>query len=210
MALQIIFEELHLEKYIDGFDNFLATYRKINSQLWREYNKGKLTKEKLRQSRFRDTLKSFGIDNVSLGNLIEEKYVSISPRQTHLFPNTHEVLQELLEAGYQLSIITNGFTEVQYVKLKNCGLERYFSSILCSEEIGLNKPHPKVFYEALNRAKARISQSVMIGDDLISDVKGAENIGMRAVLFDPMERYKSEFPRVRELQEVPELIINLR
>ena len=87
--------------------------------------------------------------------------------------------------GYQLHIITNGFQEVQFVKLENCGLRAFFDVIVCSEFIGKNKPDPAIFKYALNQANAKAEASVMIGDDYHVDVAGALRAGMQAIWFDP-------------------------
>lgn len=82
-------------------------------------------------------------------------------------------------------MITNGFKEVQFIKLKNSGIIDFFDVILCSEEVGKSKPAPEVFYRALSLANAKVENSIMIGDSMEADVSGAENIGIKAILFDP-------------------------
>ncbi len=191
-----------------SFDAFHNTYKKINARLWQQYGAGKLEKDILRIKRFEDTLKSFQVDPSHFSEELANGYVSISPRQTHLFPHAHETLNSLKSEGYQLHIITNGFLEVQHIKLENSALRDYFDIIVCSEEVGKNKPAPDVFHHAMNLAGAKPSESVMIGDDFKVDILGAERVGMAGILFDPDRTYNSRAHEwhIYSLDRIPELL----
>ena len=210
-ALRIIYEELKLDNYSASFDHFLNIYRDVNARYWKDYGEGKIDKLQLRNGRFTDTLKEFKISDEKMGLTMGDRYLQLSPYQTHLFPSTKEVLTELKNNNYRLHIITNGFKEVQFIKLENSGILHFFDDVLCSEEIGETKPHPLVFQGALNRTKAKANQSIMIGDDFKADVIGAENAGIRGVLFDPEKKYKENFSieRVEHLTEIPPLILGI-
>ena len=210
-ALRIIYDELKLDNYSASFEQFLKVYRDVNARFWKDYGDGKIDKLQLRNGRFTDTLKEFKITDEGMGKIMGDRYLQISPYQTHLFPSTKEVLTELKNGNYRLHIITNGFKEVQFIKLENSGILQFFDDVLCSEEIGQTKPHPLVFQGALNRTKAKADQSIMIGDDFKADVIGAENAGIRGVLFDPEKKYKENFniERVEHLQEIPPLILGI-
>jgi putative hydrolase of the HAD superfamily len=107
-----------------------------------------------------------------------------------------------------MHIITNGFKEVQYIKLENCGLASFFDVIVCSEDVGKNKPSADIFHFALNKANAKSRSSVMIGDDPEVDVYGALNAGMKGILFDPFNQHAgySEVPRIDALSKIPEIL----
>lgn len=207
-ALRILFDELELGNRVKSFESFHKTYKKINAQLWQAYGTGKLTKEVLRVKRFDDTLKSFQADNRELAEQLADGYVSISPRQTHVFPNTHETLENLKNEGYRMHIITNGFKEVQYIKLENSKLLEYFDVIVCSEEVGKNKPAPEVFHHAMKHAEANPEESVMIGDDYRADILGAERVGMSTILFDPNRKFNERAHdwRIYSLERIPEIL----
>ncbi|WP_107038892.1 YjjG family noncanonical pyrimidine nucleotidase [Brumimicrobium mesophilum] len=210
-ALRIIYEELKLSDHSSSFDSFLDIYRDINAKYLGNYAEGKIDKIQLRNGRFTDTLKEFKIDNVRMGEDMSSRYLEISPFQTHLFPSTKEVLADLKNNNFKLHIITNGFKEVQFTKLKNSGIIEYFDDILCSEEIGKAKPHPLVFEGALKRTKAKAENSIMIGDDYNADVIGAENAGIRGVLFDPHRTHTNKIgiDRVEHLEEIHPLILGI-
>jgi len=161
---------------------FYKTYLLVNEDLWALYRKNAITKEQLRSSRFTNTMLYFGHDDQSLGLLLEENYILRSPQQKGLVEGTIEIL-EYLSNKYQLHIITNGFKEIQYIKIENCNLKKYFKNIFISEEIGCNKPNPGIFEFALNHLSALKSETIMIGDDWDADILGAQQFGMKSIYF---------------------------
>lgn len=180
-----LFEEFELHLSIDNKEKFLATYQTVNAIYWKKYREGKIDKQTVRFGRFVDTLKRFKLDNAEdLGKRIGDKYVERSPHKTHLFPHAHETLA-YLKGKYPLHIITNGFKEVQSVKLGGSKLEQYFDVIICSEDVGVNKPHRRVFETALSKAGVDPANAVMIGDNFEADILGAEKAGMKTIFFDP-------------------------
>src|SRR5690606_7286726 len=115
-----------LQELIPSFQRFHQTYKNENALLWRKYGKGKISKEELRDVRFSRALLKFDIVDPELARYLSEGYLEVSPYQTNLFPNTHETLSYLKKEGYQLHIITNGFKEVQHIKLSQSSLTDYF------------------------------------------------------------------------------------
>lgn len=202
-ALQEIFLEHKLISHFNHFESFHHTYLKINADLWKKYGKKKITKEQLRDSRFLKTLQQHEVNDEVLAGKISESYIHLSPKQTLLFPNALETLSELKNRGYILHIITNGFQEVQYIKLNESKLSPFFDVIVCSEHIGFNKPDKRIFMHALELAGAKAEESMMIGDDLQVDVLGANQVGMEAVLFDPEKKHRSKaFRVINDLKEL--------
>ena len=203
VALQHIYKEYELDNHFEHFLQFYKTYKNINSDLWVKYGSKKITKEELRDTRFLKTLEKHKIYSPELAKKISEDYIHISPRQTQLFPKTIDTLKELKNRNYSLHIITNGFEEVQYIKLKESLLDSYFDIIVCSEHIGFNKPDKRIFQHAMNQANAKVFESVMIGDDLKIDILGANQIGMEAILFDPNDEHKTKaFQKIKVLDEL--------
>lgn len=182
--LQLISHFNLTEKGIDNADNFIKKYKIHNERLWDLYREDKITKEKLRSKRFRMTLIEYGIDDEDLAEQFGLAYIKQSPLQTNLFPFTHKVLS-YLRTKYRLHIITNGFEEVQHIKLEAADLKQYFDVVATSEEVGVKKPNPKIFEFSLEQANAKAGQSIMIGDDLLVDVLGAEEAGMQGIYFNP-------------------------
>jgi YjjG family noncanonical pyrimidine nucleotidase len=184
IALNKLFFDLGLHSTIPNFTVFHELYKTHNSRLWKLYGSGKLSKDILRNERFRVTLEEFNLVDPLLVQNISDGYVEISPQQTTLFPTTISTLDVLQKEGFNMHIITNGFAEVQYKKLTNSGIGNYFKTITNSEMAGVKKPNPKIFKFALSLAKANLENSIMIGDCIDADVKGAMNFGMEAILFN--------------------------
>ena len=166
------------------FDAFLKIYEPINIEYWKKYREDKVSKENLRRGRLIDSFNYFDlIYSTEKIDEIADAYIQELPFDNHLFEGAVEILDYLI-LKYKLHIITNGFEEVQHKKLKNSGIDHYFSTVTTSEEVGLKKPNPKVFLTALNKANSLPTQSVMIGDSLEADILGANNIGMQTIFYN--------------------------
>jgi putative hydrolase of the HAD superfamily len=176
---------------------FLEKYIPINHHYWKLYREEKVTKKQLRYSRLKDAFDqaNFAISDSMIYKLADE-YIANLSNYNQLFPSVIEVL-EYLKPKYDLHIITNGFAEIQQTKLNKSDISKYFNKIITSESVGVKKPNPKVFYHALDVAKAKTYQSIMIGDNIEADIYGAKNIGMRTIFFNP------------EKQPVPSGIISI-
>jgi putative hydrolase of the HAD superfamily len=192
-ALRFLHEDTKVFHRIPSFEKFHKAYLKNNKRLWQMYSSGKMSKEQLRYERFRATLKDFKIADEIVTRQLGDGYVDLSPKQTALIPYAQRVLQDLSEMGFNLHIITNGFLEVQHVKLKYAGIHQHFKVILCSEEVGFNKPHPSIFAQALHQANAAAKNSLMVGDDYRADILGSIKAGMQAVWYQRDVSNKSKF-----------------
>ncbi len=185
LALAEIFKEFELNgRGIDSAESFIAIYQEINEILWDRYRKGLLNKRLLRSLRFTKTLEHFGIEDEYLGDQLGTAYIDISPHKTAVLPNCMEIL-DYLAGRYELHILTNGFEEVQNIKLDKSGLAPYFSKVITSEQAGARKPDPLAFDYALSETKGSIGDTIMIGDDLRTDIAGAKNVMMDHVYFNP-------------------------
>lgn len=182
-------QELYYDyKFDDLFEDqsaeqFIAYYTANNHRLWELYHHGKIDKATLRKSRFADTFSQMGVDPNLFPLAFEEEYLEICPTKTNLFPNAHETLSYLHDK-YTLHLISNGFKEACEKKLIHSKLKPYFKTIVISENVGVNKPHPQIFEYALKNGAAQREQSIMIGDNLDADIRGAQNYGMDAIFFN--------------------------
>ncbi len=201
-----LYVSYNLSAYFSDYQSFHDSYTEINRVLWQEYLDGKLKKEVLRTLRFHITLEKNGLDNMKLAEKIGMDYIALSPQKTILFPYTIETL-EYLKKKYRLHIITNGFNEVQFVKIKNCGLEPYFTSVITSEKAGYQKPRKEIFDYSLKMVNARKKESLMVGDDYEIDIAGAMNAGIDQVYFNPArlpfpKKPTHEISSLRELCDI--------
>jgi putative hydrolase of the HAD superfamily len=184
LTLQEIFERHNLQSAFQDYDVFHRTFVGHNDRLWDWYRKGTMKKEVLRYKRFDLTLRDAGIKNEFLAQTIGEEYITESPRKTALIPHSIEVLDYLYKK-YNLHIITNGFNEVQFTKIKLCGIDKYFQKVITSEMSGYHKPRTEAFMYLLSSLNAKKEEVLMIGDDLEIDIRGAKNTGMDQVYFNP-------------------------
>lgn len=173
-----MFEGLGLKnRGIESYEAFRNIYVDINQALWALYREDKIEKEELNFRRFYDTICIFGIDDKKLGHQMASWFIEGISTKTYLFPYALEIL-EYLFPKYKIHVITNGFEEVQYSKLKNSGMDKFFTTIITSEEAGCKKPDLEIFNFAFHKAKASPDESIMIGDDPEVDIAGARDAGM--------------------------------
>lgn len=207
VALERMFQEHNLEeKGVPSFQKFHEKYARINDQYWARYHHGIVSKEKLRHGRFYDTLKEFGIKDAVLAENLATHYLEISPKMTALFPDAMDILKYLQEK-YTLHLITNGFAEVQWIKIEHSGLKPFFEHIIISEEVGTQKPDKEIFDLAVKRADTTAFESIMIGDNYNTDIVGARNAGLDQVFFNPKknrvrEPVTFEIAKLGELKEI--------
>jgi putative hydrolase of the HAD superfamily len=168
---------------------FITKYTENNHSLWAQYHLGLISKDLLRAERFRKTFIELGVHPDHVPHQFEEDYVKISPTKTNLFEGARKVLA-YLQKKYTLHIISNGFKETTLTKMDLSGLNPYFSNVIISEEVGVNKPDKAVFQYAIDKASAKLDESIMIGDSLEADIYGAQNFGMKAIFFNPLNKEK--------------------
>ncbi|HMO34059.1 MAG TPA: YjjG family noncanonical pyrimidine nucleotidase [Lacibacter sp.] len=166
---------------VDDFDLFCKHYLHHNAVLWDRYHHGYITSEELKWKRMWRTLLEFRIGSEPLARKMSDHFLEILPTKRNLFPYTHEILQHLKEKGYVLHLITNGFEKTQWRKLTNSNLGHYFEEVITSEGSNSVKPNREIFEYALRVTGAVLPESIMIGDNLDADIKGALQAGMDAV-----------------------------
>jgi putative hydrolase of the HAD superfamily len=192
---------------LNSADVFIETYTQNNHRLWREYHLGNITKEALREARFKQTFLDLGVHPDVIPYGFEDEYVQLCPTKTNLFPNAHETL-EYLQSKYTLHLISNGFKESQDIKINGTGIGKYFKHVIISEIAGANKPDPAIFQFAIDAAGTTKQESLMIGDSLEADVLGALNFGMDAIFFNPFSVSKPDEVKV-QINDLKELILML-
>jgi putative hydrolase of the HAD superfamily len=170
-------------------DLFIETYTRNNHLLWAQYHIGEITKDELRHARFKRTFIELGVPPDLLPNDFEDEYVKLGPTKTNLFPHAHETLAYLKDK-YTLHLISNGFKESTETKINNTDIIKYFDQVIISEVVGVNKPDKAIFEYALRVAGATKDESLMIGDSIEADIRGALAFGMDAIYFNPFNLEK--------------------
>jgi putative hydrolase of the HAD superfamily len=180
--MNVAFNHFKLEKAIE-FDLFFEAYTKHNHALWESYRNRAIVKKDLTRLRFHDTFTELGLLGVDAEEM-NAFYLSEMPKQKELNEGVVEVLGYLKKRRYHLSIITNGFKEVQLKKIETSGLKHYFDKIFISEEVKSPKPEQGIFEYSIKSSNAKKINSIMVGDDWDVDVMGAVNYGIDAVHFN--------------------------
>lgn len=208
-SLHEIYDLRNLGQYFDSFEQYFNLYAKRNLELWDAYGKGTISKEELSIERFLHPLIQVGINNSVLAKQIGVEYLQLLPTRTALIPFANDLL-DYLYPKYPLTIVSNGFVEVQYKKLNSCEIEHYFSHIVLSEAAMALKPDKLIFEYALRLNNAKASETIMIGDSYEADIRGAQNAGMDQIYYNPDQNF-TEFTnhatyKVNKLEEILEIL----
>jgi putative hydrolase of the HAD superfamily len=181
-TLSDVYKELDLQGAgINDFDLFCKHYLHHNAILWDRYHHGYISADDLKWKRMWRTLLEFKNGSEELARKMSGYFLEVLPTKQNLFPYTHEILRHLKEKEYKLHLITNGFEKTQWRKLDNSKLGHYFEEVITSERSNSVKPNKEIFEYALRITGAELTHSIMIGDNLDADIKGALNAGMHAI-----------------------------
>ena len=183
-ALYIALDKLQLLEKIGSYETYFKIYAEVNEKLWELYRQGLMPKKVLSKQRFDESFEKNGTPVNIGGEVINAAYLAEMPLQTKLIEGARKVL-DYLHGRYEVAIITNGFKEVQYDKIKRSELSKYFSKIFISEEIGAQKPGREIFEYAVKSMNAPKKSSLMIGDSWDADIIGAKNFGIDQIYYNP-------------------------
>lgn len=193
LTIKDLFEQHHIqETYNITLNDFHDVYHEINESLWEKLRDNLIDKEYLRTHRFYDTFMHFGVDNMELSQVFEVNFLDNILQYNELLDGAKEILDYLKVKGYRLHIISNGFQEVTERKCILSGIAPYFETITSADSVGVRKPNPKIFDYALSVGKATKQESILIGDDWIADVKGAQNYGLDILFFNALSEKVTE------------------
>jgi putative hydrolase of the HAD superfamily len=197
IALSETFECFHLDRYFEDPQVFYDAYWTANIDLWTQYAKGEITRDYLIVERFRRPLSvGEGIEvTKELCLEMSDKFLDFCASKPGVIDGAHELMDFLKQKGYRMHMCSNGFHEVQYKKLDACGLRDYFDTIILSEDAGVNKPAKAYFDYALKVSGANRKTTLMIGDNLQSDILGALNAGLDAMLFNRWQVPPEDIPQ---------------
>ncbi len=201
LAFERIFKSFNISVPLK---DFLKVYEPINFNYWKMYREERIDRQGLQRGRFQDSFRPFGV-SFSLKELddLTASYINELPKDNYLFDGVVEMLDYLLKKNYTMHIITNGFEEVQHLKLKNSSIDHFFRTVTTSEEVGVKKPNPLVFKKALQKANATPIESVMVGDTFEADILGAEKVGMHTLFFNYRnENQPSQYRVIDQIVEI--------
>jgi HAD superfamily hydrolase (TIGR01549 family) len=146
----------------------------------------------------------------SLAEEMAEFYVEVYPR-AHAPIEGAEFVVEELAVHFRLGVVSNGFPDVQYQKLETLSIHHFFECIVLSEDLGVRKPDPGIFWRATELLGVRPDACLYVGDSYACDVVGGKQAGMRVCWFNPGRQAApgDVLPdlEVRALREVVEVVL---
>jgi len=191
-TLRDLFEAYQLEQKVAfGIGELQEKFFEVNYQLWADYNIGKIDSEYLRTQRFVRIFEELGEDKSLIPANFTTEYVNGCPQKPYVIDGAFDLLEHLRDR-FSLHIITNGFEDVQHVKLEKSGLRKYFDEVVTSERAGGKKPGKEIFEFALKVSKASHQHSLMIGDNIHTDIMGAKGAGIGQVYYNPLKEVHQE------------------
>lgn len=168
-------------------EEWRETYEKHNHRLWDLYSKGLVSRSELRISRFLLPLEEGGVSHeeaLEAAYEYDTLYLDYLAAERELIPGSVKLLRFLREKGVKVGCLSNGFKDVQFRKIRNCGLEPMFDIVVLSDDIGVNKPDTRLFIHAMERSGfSDPSCHLMIGDNAATDIEGALRSGWEAIQF---------------------------
>jgi len=122
----------------------------------------------------------------------------------HVFDDVIDsgILEKLKNSSITLGVVSNWDSRLHTI-LKGTGLAEYFDFILASAEVGSAKPDKKIFIEAIRRSGVKPAEVCHIGDDLLADIRGANSVGIEAILIDRNSKHeKNSLATISSFQEL--------
>ncbi len=168
---------------IASSEEFSRHFIAINRQLWADYDKNLIEHTYIRQHRFPLVFRALGVDESAIQADLNSEYLRLLPRKPHLLESAREVLEHL-RGRYIMHIITNGFAEIQAIKMDSAEIAHYFTNVITSENAQAKKPDPLVFEYAMEISGTSASESLMIGDNYEADILGAKRVGIDTVFYN--------------------------
>ncbi len=172
---------------------FSQTFVEVNKVLWEKHNAKAIDQQTLRLTRFPLVFESLGVRMPASSEQLSEVYLSLMPRKPHVMAYAIEVLT-YLKPKYNLHIITNGFPEIQDIKLASAGMTTYFENVITSAQAGCTKPAKEIFDYTMNLVQTTPENCLMIGDNWGADIVGAQNAGIDQVFFNPAQDTLPDYP----------------
>lgn len=181
-------------------------YHEINEVLWGAFDRGEVTKEFVTLERYVRFLKALGLDRDPAR--CNRDYLTALGQTVFPLPHAEEVCRTLAARGHRLYIVTNAVASVQRGRLKSCSFGHLFADAFISEEAGASKPH-RAYYDYVRARLPGVTpeNTLVIGDSLATDVRGANNAGLPCCWFNPTGRQRQEGLRIDyEIADLRELL----
>lgn len=108
-----------------------------------------------------------------------EYYMETYPLLLNLAPETKRLLGDLRSRGLPFGIVTNGGSEMQWAKVRASGAGGFTDAVVVSGDLGIHKPDPRIFAQALSKIDSKADTTLFVGDNPEADIAGASGVGMQ-------------------------------
>lgn len=198
-ALRLLYATETLGRFYPNPESWIEAYETHNHKLWDLYSRSLITQDYLRVDRFATPLSPMWEGSreelEAYSRRLDPLYLDLLASQTALVDGAVGLLRHLRDRGYTIGILSNGFSEVQHRKLRATGLSPLTDLVVLSDDIGINKPDPRLYLHAMERAgDPDPAHHIMIGDNPATDIAGARAAGWRAILLDPSSAHHTPAP----------------
>ena len=204
-----IYARFHFGRYFISFRDFYSLYQEKNKEMWAAYAKGEVDRITLNQERFKYPLERVGVYDTDLVCSYSAVFFERIAQHSRLMPGAKQTLEKL-KVQFPLYIISNGFRELQFKKMDSAGIASFFKGVFLSDDIGYHKPHPAIFKKALDVAGVAPHEAIMIGDNWVADIKGAQESGMDQIYIGVQQENDLGIEpthRIHRLDELPHLLL---
>ncbi len=132
------------------------------------------------------------------------------------YKGVKDTLKKIKEKGMKIAIVSDLTTHIQLRKIHKLGITQYIDYLITSEEAGSEKPHSIMFLLALNKLDVNPDEAVMVGDNTISDIEGANAVRLDTILLkkgklakQPEENYQKPNYVINKITEILDILDNL-
>jgi HAD superfamily hydrolase (TIGR01549 family) len=153
----------------------------------------------------RRLLREAGLDE-GLALKVGPQFIRLLSESVELLPEAARVIESL--ENYELGLITNGPSEVQWKKIRRLGIEHWFAEIIVSGDLGVEKPDGAIFARMLTILDVEPEEALYVGDSLYYDIQGAKRAGLWAAWLNPHgKEHDRDLPQPDlELRRLEELL----
>lgn len=205
VTIREIYDDYNLGEYFASFDEFFVNhYRPNNIRLWKAYEKQEISKQQLMDERFVGVFREVADISDERAQVMNQDFLGRIVLKSSLIDGAVDLL-DYLKSKYRLCVLSNGFSEMQYVKIKSAGLEGYFDEVVLSDVVGINKPQVGIFDYALRKLNAGKSEVIMVGDNYSSDIVGAHNANIEQIWYNPKKQEAIDFKPTYTIEHLSEV-----
>ena len=165
-------------------DAMLARYDEINTCFWQRLERNELTKEAVLLGRFEQFFGEYGID-VSIVPAFNAAY-QLKLGDTIVYRDDSLNIIRSLKGKVKQYVVSNGTVAAQTKKLARSKIGELMDGVFLSEQLGVEKPNPAFFEQVFAAIRpSDLSEIMIVGDSLTSDMQGGINAGIRTCWYNP-------------------------